>query len=74
MAAAARSPALTNRRSRSFAIARAITSSSASGSSGRDWLGRGGGSEMCAHIFASSLSAGNGTRPVSIWNRTAPSA
>ena len=37
-------------------------------------LGAGGGSERWAHSRASSVSAGNGTLPVSMWNSIAPSA
>ena len=37
-------------------------------------LAAGAGSLRCAYIFASSESRGNGTRPVSAWKSTAPSA
>jgi hypothetical protein len=54
------------RSSGDFAIARAITSSSAAGSSGRMALGRGGGSLTWANITARSFSRGNGTWPVTV--------
>ena len=44
------------RSSGAFAIARAITASSASGSSGRTFETAGGGSVMCANITATSVS------------------
>ena len=58
----------------SFAIAVPITTSSPAGMPGASGLAAGAGSLRCAYIFASSESRGNGTRPVSEWKRTAPSA
>ena len=55
-------------------MARAITASKATGMPPPAWLGAGGGSERWAHSRASSVSAGNGTPPVSMWKSIAPSA
>ena len=72
-AARPRSPAEGKRSSGSFAIARRTTSSNCSGRSGRTELTGGGGSPMCAHIFAGSSSRGYGTCPVSASKSTHPS-
>ncbi len=55
------------RSSGAFAIARAITASSASGSSGRASETFGGGSVMCANMTATSVSRSYGFLPVSVW-------
>ena len=68
-----RSPAVWYRSAGSFAIARAITTSIAPGSSARSSVTEGGGSLRWACINDASLSRRNGGCPVRHSNSTAPS-
>ena len=58
----------------SFAIARAITASSAAGRSGRTSVTAGGGSRMCANMTATSVSRSYGFLPGQASKSTQPNA
>ena len=72
-AARTSSPALAGRSDGSLASARRTTSSRAEGRPGRTSPVEGGGSKRCAQSVATSVSRGNGTRPVKASKRTQPS-